>query len=707
MTTSVKIAKEMTTSVKRIKETTSVKKNEISVPILTKSEPSLALEPKVRPKNHYFDNDLVQEILKRYVARGCVDIELRDEIMHHAEELIRQVIRAHNFEHIFPNRDSSSALELFQVAYVQIEKVLYKYDPQPGSPKLFNLWCINNDSLIFSEDGIKSIKDVINDKNNKTYGLDKICNIKNNITKDTVDTLKITTGHDYNIECTPDHYLYKLGNNGPEWIKSKNLKIGDLLGIQYNQNNFIGDDKLDISLDEEGDWIEPLFINEELAYIIGLYISEGSYYKNTLTIYNIDKEVISSLLNNKLGLRCFHKPKYQRINIYNKKLIELIKKLGLEDKHSTEKIIPQKLLKCSKKIIISLLRGMFDGDGHSSRHNGCVGYTSTSLKLINQLRMLMLNFGIITKLSTDNRKTRNFKINGKKEYNSKLSGAYQILLSAFDSLKFYNDIGFNVLRKQLNISNLGNIRILRHGLLDKVNTLCNRYDISNRLSGLRSARKSISGACEILKVGEKLADFEMPDNDKDKQFIIDRLAEFMNRHDNIIWFPINKIEKSSSKVSEIEVDSESSSYIANGFISHNSQVSKTRILAYLKKEKRDKKNVVSYKDFLSRKQKIKLKNSTDIDLWLKEVREMLEYNEDFLKIADAIEKIWYSDEKSHDGLISKIEKISGKNRNIISQFFKTIRLRRDEFTVNLLEVKDPKDIDASDTEDFFYIDQDQ
>lgn len=664
-------------------------------------------EVKVRPKNHYFDNDLVQDILKRYSARGCVDIELRDEIMSHADELIRQVIRAHNFEHIFPNRDGSSFFELFQVAYLQIEKTLYKYNPSPGSPKLFNLWCINNDSLIFSEDGIKSIKGVIDDKNDRTYGLDKICNIKNNITKDVVDTLSVTTEYGYNIECTPEHYLYKLGNSGPEWIKSKNLKNGDLLGIQYNQNSFINNDKLDIDLNEDRDWIEPSFINEELAYIIGLYISEGSYYKNTLTIYNIDKEVVNTLLNNKLGLKCFHKPKYQRINIYNKRLIELIKKLGLEDKHSTEKIIPQKLLKCSKKIIISLLRGMFDGDGHSSRHGGCVGYTSTSLKLINQLRMLLLNFGMITKISVDHRKTRNFKIKGKKEYNSKLNGAYQIILSAFDSLKFYNDIGFNILRKQLNISNLGNIRILRYGLLDKVNILCNKYNITNRSSGLRSARKSLSGACEILKVGEKLADLEIPDSDKDKQFIIDRLAEFMNRHDNIIWVPIIKIDKSSSKVSEIEVDSESSSYIANGFISHNSQISKTRILAYLKKEKRDKKNVVSYKDFLSRKHKTKLKNSSDVDLWLKEAREMLDYNEDFLEIIKVIEEIWYNDERSYDGLISKIEKMSGKNRNIISHFFKTIRMRRDEFTVNLLETKDHKESDISDADDFFYVDQDQ
>lgn len=138
-----------------------------------------------------------------------------------------------------------------------------------------------------------------------------------------------------------------------------------------------------------------------------------------------------------------------------------------------------------------------------------------------------------------------------------------------------------------------------------------------------------------------------------------------------------------------------------------SQIAKTRILAYLKKEKRDKKNVVNYKDFLNRKQKVKLKNSADVEIWLQEAREMMQYNEDFIKILNSIEYIWYNDEKPHDGLIGKIEQSSGKSRNVISNFFKTLRLRRDEFTANLIEIKDYKENDPSDGNEFFYVDQDQ
>jgi len=73
-----------------------------------------------KKKNMYFDNDAVEELMDAYVKRGCVDVHLRDEIMSHAIELIRQIIRAHNFEYITPGRDQSSFYELFQVAWRQI-----------------------------------------------------------------------------------------------------------------------------------------------------------------------------------------------------------------------------------------------------------------------------------------------------------------------------------------------------------------------------------------------------------------------------------------------------------------------------------------------------------------------------------------------------------------------------------------------------------
>jgi hypothetical protein len=90
------------------------------------------------PKNYYFDNEKVEKLLQRYVDGACTDVVLRNEIMEHASELIRQIIRAHGLHNIYPGREDSSFFDLFQLAWCQIESTLYKY--QKGRAKIFNMF---------------------------------------------------------------------------------------------------------------------------------------------------------------------------------------------------------------------------------------------------------------------------------------------------------------------------------------------------------------------------------------------------------------------------------------------------------------------------------------------------------------------------------------------------------------------------------------
>lgn len=92
------------------------------------------------PANYYFDNDLVESILVEYHKTGCTDIHLRDEIMVHSRELIINVIRTHNLHNIYAGKDESSFNDLYQIAWVAIESALYKFNNDPGHPKIFNLW---------------------------------------------------------------------------------------------------------------------------------------------------------------------------------------------------------------------------------------------------------------------------------------------------------------------------------------------------------------------------------------------------------------------------------------------------------------------------------------------------------------------------------------------------------------------------------------
>jgi hypothetical protein len=129
-------------------------------PSSTPASTSPSVDPP-KPRNYYFDNAQVERLLTRYVQGGCIEVKLRNEIMSHAMELIRQIIRTHNLHIIYPGRNQASFYDLVQVAWCQIESVLYKF--VPGKAKVFNMWSQIAKTVILAH-----IKKETRDKKNAT-----------------------------------------------------------------------------------------------------------------------------------------------------------------------------------------------------------------------------------------------------------------------------------------------------------------------------------------------------------------------------------------------------------------------------------------------------------------------------------------------------------------------------------------------------------
>lgn len=108
----------------------------LSIPEVEKHD--IGVEAKA--KKYYFDNARVEELMIEYCMGGCIDVDLRDKVMSHASELIRQVIRTHKLDKIYYGKDGTSFSELFMIAWCQIESSLYKFDYSKGHKRIFNLW---------------------------------------------------------------------------------------------------------------------------------------------------------------------------------------------------------------------------------------------------------------------------------------------------------------------------------------------------------------------------------------------------------------------------------------------------------------------------------------------------------------------------------------------------------------------------------------
>ena len=99
-------------------------------------------------KKHYFINEIVEWKLTRYIWTGCTNVILRDSIMEHANELITQLIRKQGLFNIYRGHDPSAFNELVHVAYMQIERTLYKYRAQAHCRACFS-WDRPNNSILY------------------------------------------------------------------------------------------------------------------------------------------------------------------------------------------------------------------------------------------------------------------------------------------------------------------------------------------------------------------------------------------------------------------------------------------------------------------------------------------------------------------------------------------------------------------------------
>ena len=748
-------------------------------------------DPEAAKLKHYFCNENVENLLRKYIWTACTDVSIRDQIMGHASELITQIIRKQNLHTIYVGQEESSFGDLVQTAYCQLERTLYKFRSKPhcrkcyspdrpvdsilytphdteygiityeelfvwlgmlkrhysqdkleyfhahkqlppdkksqwsilgkigqycphcnhkldgapevesaqgrfggsetiiyrGGSKVFNMWCLSPDTMLLTNKGIIEIGEVGNNNlgvcDIDVYGPEGLHKATAYVKFPKRPTIKVTTQFGYNLEGTLDHYLPVLRDGEIEKTRIGDLKHGDLLGIQYDQQCFGTDLTIDYIPEHPESWQPPLEWTEELAYIIGLVVSEGSISRSSITICNTNSEVEAKLNSNHLGLT-FKRVAAARVSCTTGSFCKFVAWLGL--KHGTRawtKFIPKRILRAPRNIILACLQGMFDGDGHSNRHSGKVGYTTTSPKLLRQLRVVLANLGMISQTRLDPRKVSHFKSLG---YDSLTRHtAWQLELSITDSKLFYDHVGFGILYKQakqvfmcskpFRFTDVITTKYLQKLLLPKhYKPLRN----SGRYKHLLLRKKqfavpTMSSIVDCLQL--------------DEPFLNDRIADYTNDGHKTMWLPVEKLEPSESESVDIEVPS-SGLFTANGISSTNSQVSRTVILAYIKKEGRDRKNIGSYRNHLTDKTHLE---DDPLKRFFQETESMVKHNDDHARCLRALEQLVKEDSKPHDGLIGKLVERSGLSRSLVASFIRMLRLRSHEFTDSPLSQESPNE----------------
>lgn len=166
----------------------------------------------------------------------------------------------------------------------------------------------------------------------------------------------------------------------------------------------------------------------------------------------------------------------------------------------------------------------------------------------------------------------------------------------------------------------------------------------------------------------------------DKEYGIKTMDEVIDMHDGACPHCKNDLLKEPIIVPEQDTYGGSDTILYRGkskVFNMWSQISRTVILAYIKKEGRDRKNSSSYMAYLDDKPK---PISDVVYRFIDEAREICKYNNDHLKILDGLVWLIEHDDRPYDGIIGKLVEQSGLSRTSVTSFLKIIRLRSLEFT---------------------------
>jgi len=154
-----------------------------------------------------------------------------------------------------------------------------------------------------------------------------------------------------------------------------------------------------------------------------------------------DPEIVERFraLADRLGLKVFrnggNRP-YDYI-IASAQLYQLLLGLGMSAGKASTKRIPGAVLRAPKEIVVAFLRGLFDTDGTVERRGGYPSLYSASKRLIDEVQIVLLNFGILSA-----KRVRQV------EYRGRARQYYELEIRGAEAARFFRGIGFGLARKQ-------------------------------------------------------------------------------------------------------------------------------------------------------------------------------------------------------------------------------------------------------------------
>lgn len=485
--------------------------------------------------------------------------------------------------------EALSLLVIDEAAHIpEFQEIWTALRPTIEGSRCIALSCVPKDTYVFTEKGIQQVEDFIGQEQDggyfvepyKVFGKDKLRQgnlfLNNGIGK----TKKIITRF-AELEGSLEHKLWVYSDGKFGWKKMGELQKGDFVSIQKGMDVWGNKDEVcfvpEITTNHKNVF-HCEKITPELSYVLGMFLAEGNSYisrnsEDKAIGYNISFTCGDKIKNKleKIGFHIYHDNEL-RYTISSKTFGKFLEHLGFDlSLKAPQKTIPKRLLQISKENIISLLQGLFDGDSWSRKDRGTIGIGLSSLEMIKQIRILLLNFGILSTISTyETKPTKKVKVS---------SIQHRLELDRQNSKLFYELIGFSFERKQINE------RVLKGNENNSYDVLPNGASLAKELfsyyeKGMWSLSKYhniqlnglISGHHKNISRKTLLRLFEVVKDKLPESYKIEIQKVLC---EDIVWIPIEKIEDDEKEVYDFSLphnkqDFWAHSVVYNGILGHQS-----------------------------------------------------------------------------------------------------------------------------------------
>ncbi|MEJ0053418.1 MAG: DNA gyrase subunit A [bacterium] len=321
----------------------------------------------------------------------------------------------------------------------------------------------------------------------------------------------------------------------------------------------------------------PAELTEDLAFILGLLVSEGTIKEKELEFCNSDPDLIQAFVERFArvfpGCRLHHfrrepssygKKPYYTIEIHSQYVIAFLRAIGLAPVKSPEKRIPFSVLRSPKPVVAAFLQAYFEGDGGISFSSKMteLSVVSKSTALLDEMQVVLMRLGIASTRRHDcHRAIEKLYIRGLHDYRL-----------------FEREIGFVSARKKTKLGK-AIARLSKDSSATDYVPFIAGYVRSHlappSYQGIgRFVRKhNFDRYTALAEHGPLVASAVLPH----VRPTVEALFGELSRHRYLFDVVASVTNEAPAPVYSIRVRSECHSFVANGFINHNTEAKMSRI----------------------------------------------------------------------------------------------------------------------------------